>query len=1094
MQSMPWDGYFISKLDSNNKSVYLNIEDQKNQLNSGWGQISLGDEGSLRFITTIDNSGGMPSQDGEDAAYQNVAADSNRAGFITSFDASGDREWTTLVTGDDIYSHAQSMVSDKDGNAYIYYGDSSWWMPKHLSKVDSDGEIAWNQENIFDVADDFQGASSKPYGGVVAVDGKSNPIIAADVGIGADASPSLWIADKSSGEIGNSIGTATSVDEKWWTWEINASDVPNGIFDSSLFDFGAVNYDTSPTTDLSSEPVALIRGDSAYTLVEGPTWEEAEANANSLGGHLVTINDENEDRWIATEFSKEKYYYDGDSQNPIETHFWLGGTDKANEGSWKWASGQEWTFDGFNKEHSVMPLPNGGGDYLAGIFNVTSGGGVIHGDGPGTFYWDDHDNNHSFKGIAEIPLSIWNKSENYEPSIIVDARIDLDQRHTDINGIPLISPSGGDFLRLGYALKGNDDTGNIGGDASTPGVNADGLTNVAVLGPNTSSANSYSLEISAESLKAGWNLESTDIVLKYNSDLFDAITAADITLATDLPAKNSISIDDEKGLIRFAAASLSDLSKGSSIFDENILASINVNFDETYFNDTARNPDDNGKFTFNGNPLSFELSANSDETIFSRTFKSDADGKVLANGAFTNRDIQSLGDLNGNTTFDKSDVSLYQAEIKFEEQDDGLTFGTRRVIGANQGFTNLIRKNDIVTAQTSIENIGNSLAKNVTISSGTIDNAKFSSSRFLDADGNELDMGAGNIEVISSTKYWAAEKDILRFNTDLDNPTGVKSVVVSEQINNEWVDIASKSAEDIYGDGDTLPGSVDWAYNSLKESIGRSTIFGENQLRFQSVYEDANGITHVSNSYYERPENGFVNNFHDVNSSDSFVPPELKGGVFDDKFMYDSSTQESIKLEIDMEVTGQAGTVIDTKGLFKVSASGMNQNPDNKAPEVFVSESGSKNLITFQGDLNYDGRVSMKDLAFLNAGAARQIENNGSVNAASVARDVDADFSGKIDLADLSILDNDWGKSLHDGNENFTGSSETLSWTSLKEQGNASWDNSSFVAQNAIEADDNYIGSLEPPVVAGTIGGDNSSTTQDPVIGEESDQGSSGLG
>ena len=539
--------------------------------------------------------------------------------------------------------------------------------------------------------------------------------------------------------------------------------------------------------------------------------------------------------------------------------------------------------------------------------------------------------------------------------------IDLDQRHTDI--------SGGDFLRLGYALKGNDNTGNPGGDASTLGVNADGLTNVAILGPNTSSANSYTLEISGESLKAGWNLESTDIVLEYNADLFDAITAADITLSTDLPAKNSISIDDESGLIRFAAASLGDLSKGSSIFGENILASINVNFDETYFKDTARSPDANGKFTFDGNPLSFELSANSDETIFSRTFQSDADGNELTNGAFTNREIKSLGDLNGNTTFDKNDVSLYQAEIKFDEQDDGLTFGTKRVIGANQGFTNLIRKNDIVTAQTSIENIGNSLAKNITISSGTIDNAKFSSSRFLDTDGNELIIGAGN-----------------------------------------------------------------------------------------SV--------------------------------------ELKGGVFDDKFIYDSSTQESVKLEIDMEVTGQAGTVIDvTKGLFKVSASGMNQNPDNEAtPDVFVSESGSKNLITFQGDLNYDGRVSMKDLAFLNAGAARQIENNGSVDAASVARDVDADFSGKIDLADLSILDNDWGKSLHDGNENFTGSSETLNWTSLAKQDGAVWDNSSFVAQNAIEADAKYIGSLEPPALAGTIGGDNSSTSQDPVTGEESDQGSSGFG
>ena len=42
----------------------------------------------------------------------------------------------------------------------------------------------------------------------------------------------------------------------------------------------------------------IRRGDSAYVIVEGPTWEEAEANAVALGGHLVTINDAEENQWL----------------------------------------------------------------------------------------------------------------------------------------------------------------------------------------------------------------------------------------------------------------------------------------------------------------------------------------------------------------------------------------------------------------------------------------------------------------------------------------------------------------------------------------------------------------------------------------------------------------------------------------------------------------------------------------------------------------------------------------------------------------------------------------------------------------------------
>ena len=61
-------------------------------------------------------------------------------------------------------------------------------------------------------------------------------------------------------------------------------------------------------------------------LVDGPTWEEAEANANKLGGHLVTINDAEENQWLYSNFGGGN---------------WIGITDKETEGDWEWISGDE---------------------------------------------------------------------------------------------------------------------------------------------------------------------------------------------------------------------------------------------------------------------------------------------------------------------------------------------------------------------------------------------------------------------------------------------------------------------------------------------------------------------------------------------------------------------------------------------------------------------------------------------------------------------------------------------------------------------------------------------------------------------------------
>ena len=61
---------------------------------------------------------------------------------------------------------------------------------------------------------------------------------------------------------------------------------------------GVVSYlDGYGTNEKVQSDIALVTpilGNSLYTIIDGPSWTEAEANAVKLGGHLVKINDASE--------------------------------------------------------------------------------------------------------------------------------------------------------------------------------------------------------------------------------------------------------------------------------------------------------------------------------------------------------------------------------------------------------------------------------------------------------------------------------------------------------------------------------------------------------------------------------------------------------------------------------------------------------------------------------------------------------------------------------------------------------------------------------------------------------------------------------
>ena len=189
--------------------------------------------------------------------------------------------------------------------------------------------------------------------------------------------------------------------------KFNESKVENLALKSSLETNGFVIPDTY-----------VERKCSAYVIVDGPTWEDAKNNARALGGDLASINDNDEHEWFATEFAKDKYGYDGDT-NPGDpsnwTNLWVGGEYNTQTGKWRWSSGQEFGGNGFEIVGDNDPgLGTGRGtdsfdpsvrSKMLAHFNHNKDENqhTRHGEGEGSYYVDATiGSSNDTRGIAEI--------------------------------------------------------------------------------------------------------------------------------------------------------------------------------------------------------------------------------------------------------------------------------------------------------------------------------------------------------------------------------------------------------------------------------------------------------------------------------------------------------------------------------------------------------------------------------------------------------------------------------------------------------------------------------------------------------------------
>ena len=120
--------------------------------------------------------------------------------------------------------------------------------------------------------------------------------------------------------------------------------------------------------------------DSSYYLISPDTWNNVEAFANTLGGHLVTINSQEEQ-----DFLWQTWGLSGTSVHNYG-EIWIGLNDRLVEGSFQWANGEALNFS----QWALGEPNNSGNEDYAHMWHSAGGS------------WNDEWGGRNFVGIAEI--------------------------------------------------------------------------------------------------------------------------------------------------------------------------------------------------------------------------------------------------------------------------------------------------------------------------------------------------------------------------------------------------------------------------------------------------------------------------------------------------------------------------------------------------------------------------------------------------------------------------------------------------------------------------------------------------------------------
>ena len=142
-------------------------------------------------------------------------------------------------------------------------------------------------------------------------------------------------------------------------WQLHGYKSPEEVTfkDIEFVDLTRTAKSGTPATDLVAYKDKLFR-----LFANGRSWHESKSRCEDMGGRLVQVRSREENEFV-TKLAKDANL-DG---------VWIGGTDQANEGQWKWVDGSPLTYTNWSRVGNQPNNKNGVEHYLMIMIALDTG-------------------------------------------------------------------------------------------------------------------------------------------------------------------------------------------------------------------------------------------------------------------------------------------------------------------------------------------------------------------------------------------------------------------------------------------------------------------------------------------------------------------------------------------------------------------------------------------------------------------------------------------------------------------------------------------------------------------------------------------------